>query len=71
MCAQPLGDIIGSAITPFWEGLDTTSEDYVDAASDEWIAAIRLDAEPDSNSSAWSEFFAPVFDGTQNLTLVQ
>ncbi|KAI9659055.1 MAG: hypothetical protein M1821_002015 [Bathelium mastoideum] len=71
MRAQELGNLVGSAITPFWESLDTTSETYVDASSDEWIATIRLNADTNSNFSSWSELFGPTWDGVQNSTLVQ
>ncbi|KAI9692521.1 MAG: hypothetical protein M1822_006752 [Bathelium mastoideum] len=71
MRAQELGNLVGSAITPFWEGLDTTSELYVGASSDEWIATIRLNADTNSNFSSWSEFSGPTWDGVQNSTLVQ
>lgn len=66
-----MGDIIGSAITPYWDSLNTDTFEYAALSSDEWIATSRINAATGSNFSSWQEFFGPFTDGIENFTSVE
>lgn len=71
MRGQPIADTMGSAITAFWDGMNTSSWEYMAVSADEWIATDRLNAATGNNFSSWAEFFGPHFDGVENFTSVE
>ena len=56
---HPLADTMGEIITAYYDSLDTTDEDYLVAAIEEWTATSRLNALTGQNFSSWEEFFGP------------
>lgn len=54
--SHPLGDVIGSAMTEWWAGLDQESDEYWEIAGNEWIVRPRIDAETGKNFESWEDF---------------
>jgi hypothetical protein len=69
--AHSSADVMGDTITTYFNGLDTTSEDYYILAANEWVATDRLNANTGKNFTSWAEFFGPVSeDGDEFTTTV-
>lgn len=61
--SHELANVLGSAITGFWNSLSLEDESqqarkYQDIA-DEWVVTPRLNAETGKNFTSWSEYFGP------------
>ena len=71
MRAHDKADVLGSAITGYWENPDI--DEYLEwtLAADEWVATDRLNAETGQNFSSWAEFFGPRTYNGDNFTLTE
>jgi Ca2+-binding RTX toxin-like protein len=70
--AHASANVMGETITDYFNGVDTTSEDYYILAANEWVATDRLNANTGNNFTSWAEEFGPVSeDGDQFTTTVR
>jgi hypothetical protein len=57
--AQDSTNIIGGAMTKYFETLDENDEAYYDLLANEWVASKRLNADTDQPFVSWEEEFGP------------
>lgn len=69
--AHHAADVMGNAITSYWNSLTENDDDYYALAANEWLALDRLNADTNQNFTTWDEFFGPHdFDGDNFTTTV-
>lgn len=61
-------NVMGEAITDYFNQLPTTDPDYGIFSTVEWVATTRIDAETNSNFTSWNQFFGPVLSGDDAFT---
>jgi hypothetical protein len=61
-------NVMGEAITDYFNQLPATDPDYAILSTVEWVATTRIDAEMNSNFTSWSQFFGPVRSGDDLFT---
>ncbi|KAI1149354.1 hypothetical protein F4825DRAFT_453523 [Nemania diffusa] len=64
-------NVMGEAITDYFNQLPTTDPDYGIFSTVEWVATTRIDAETNSNFTSWNQFFGPVLSGDDAFTTTQ
>ncbi|EMC91826.1 hypothetical protein BAUCODRAFT_38961 [Baudoinia panamericana UAMH 10762] len=60
MRSHDLANVLGSAMTSYFQSLNTSSDDYSEYVSKEWVVTDRINALTGQNFSSWREFFGPV-----------
>ncbi|KAF4635118.1 hypothetical protein G7Y89_g2987 [Cudoniella acicularis] len=69
--AHPAADVMGTAITEYFQLFNSTSSTYEDLITDEWVATTKINADTNQLFTSWSEEFGPhSFDG-DNFTATQ
>lgn len=66
--AHPAADVMGDAITSYWNLLTEDDDDYYNLAADEWLSADRINADTNRNFTSWAEFFGPHSHYGDNFT---
>ena len=59
MRAHDSGNVMGEALTGYWNGLNDTEDDYYSLAANEWVATSRINVETGRNFTSWAEFYGP------------
>ncbi len=52
-------NVMGDAITGYWDSLTTDDDDYYNLAADEWVSSDRINANMNRNFTSWAEFYGP------------
>lgn len=60
--SHELADVLGEALTGYWNNLTTDDADYSIYAASEWVITDRLNAATGRNFTSWSEYFGPIAD---------
>ncbi|KAJ8109362.1 hypothetical protein ONZ43_g6159 [Nemania bipapillata] len=71
MRAHRATNVMGEAMTDFFNQLPATDPDYATLSTVEWVATTRIDAETNSNFTSWSQFFGPIVSGDDAFTKTQ
>jgi hypothetical protein len=61
-------NVMGEAITDFFDQLSPTDPDYPVLSTVEWVATTRVDPETNSNFTSWNQFFGPVLASDDDFT---
>jgi hypothetical protein len=73
--AHPMANVLGTAMTNFWETLATNNDTYYGMSVDEWVIVDRLNAATGQNFSSWADYFGPAtifnYNGDQFTFLVR
>jgi hypothetical protein len=60
--SHELANVLGEALTGYWDNLTTDDADYSIYAANEWVITDRLNAATGRNFTSWSEYFGPIVD---------
>ncbi|KAM7191491.1 hypothetical protein V8F33_008842 [Rhypophila sp. PSN 637] len=69
--SHPLGTILGSFMTEWWETLDTEADDFWEIAGNEWVITPRIDASTNQNFPSWAEFDSATQDRGDSFSKVE
>ncbi|KAF1959262.1 hypothetical protein CC80DRAFT_467721 [Byssothecium circinans] len=73
--SSPMGNVLGSAITEFWELLDETDDDErqfkEELAANEWVITNRINAATGKNFTSWEEYQNGPTVNQDKFTLVE
>lgn len=67
--SHELANVLGGAITAYWDSLPSNNHSYVDLVANEWVITDRLNAVTGRNFTAWSEYYGPVTYHGDNFSL--
>jgi hypothetical protein len=70
MRAHKAANVMGDAITQYWNELTEDDDDYYNLAADEWMSADRINANTNRNFTSWAEFYGPHRYNGDNFTTV-
>lgn len=66
--AHSAANVMGDAITSYWNALTEDDDDYYNLAADEWMSADRINADTNRNFTSWAEFYGPHLHNGDNFT---
>lgn len=69
--AHPAANVMGKAMTDYFESISSDDYDYTYLYANKWVASTRLNANTDRKFASWEEFFGPqVVNGDSFTTTV-
>lgn len=71
----PMGNVLGSATTDYWDALDENNADEQSAkyelAADEWVITDRINAATGKNFTSWTEYQGPINANGDTFSLTE
>ena len=69
--SHAMGNVLGDALTPWWDSLSEDDQLNADApyASNEWTVTDRLNAETGQNFSSWPQYYGPLHYNGDDFSL--
>ncbi|KAH6692884.1 hypothetical protein BKA61DRAFT_684007 [Leptodontidium sp. MPI-SDFR-AT-0119] len=69
--AHPAANVMGKAMTDYFESISSDDYDYTYLYANEWVASTRLNANTDRKFASWEEFFGPQVVNGDSFTTTQ
>ncbi|KAG4433289.1 hypothetical protein IFR05_011234 [Cadophora sp. M221] len=69
--AHPAANVIGKAMTDYFESIPSDDYDYTYLYANEWVASTRLNANTNQPFASWEEFFGPQVINGDSFTTTQ
>ncbi|KAH7327405.1 hypothetical protein BKA65DRAFT_66958 [Rhexocercosporidium sp. MPI-PUGE-AT-0058] len=69
--AHPAANVMGKAMTDYFDNITSDDYDYTYLYANEWVASTRLNADTDERFESWEEFFGPHVSNGDSFTTTQ